>query len=92
MKRKATKSPQGGAAGVLSQRSASGLVLAFALDSRPMLEPRDPSQLKEVFNAEAVDGKWVSPSDFWLVEHPQVPEEKALYQGKPYPVPPSQEH
>lgn len=57
-----------------------------------MLEPRDPSQLKEVFNAEAVDGKWVSPSDFWLVEHPQVPEEKALYQGKPYPVPPSQEH
>lgn len=55
LKRKATESPQGGAAGVLSQRSASGLVLAFALDALPMLGPREPSQLKGVFDAEAVD-------------------------------------
>lgn len=59
MKRKATKSPQGGAAEVLSQRSASGLVLAFALNSLPMLEPREPSQQKEVLDAQAVDrGNW----------------------------------
>lgn len=55
LKRKARESPQGRAAGVLSQRSVSGPVLAFALNSLLRLEPTGPSQQKEVLNAEAVD-------------------------------------
>lgn len=55
MKRKARESPPDRAAGVLSQGSVNGSVLAFALNSLPTLEPRGPSQQKVVFDAEAVD-------------------------------------